>query len=457
MGDLHPLAPGITTQPDADAGVLRRIVASRERMHARLLQRELAVELASMLAFLAVAVFIAAYFEVSRPLDPVLAVALMVAYAVATRAEFQVGTTWTDPSQLVFVPMLFVLPTQAVPLLVAAAMVLSRVPEYARGGVHAIRIVSRVADSSYSVFPVMVLLAFDATSASWTDWPVYAAALGAQILVDALLSSVRVSLGTGDRLTDVLREARAVYLPDVLLSPVGLAVAIAAAPDPWAVLVVLPVIVLLAVFGRERQARIESASALGHAYRGTAHLLGEVLSTTHEYTGQHSRSVVVLAHQVGLDLGIDEQGLREIEFGALLHDVGKIAVPNDILNKPGGLDDAEWELMRRHTVEGERMLDQIGGVLGDVGPVVRAHHERFDGSGYPDGAAGFDIPLAARVIAACDAFNAMTTDRPYAAAKPVEEAIAELRACAGTQFDPAVVEAVVEVVSAWDGPPALTP
>jgi HD-GYP domain-containing protein (c-di-GMP phosphodiesterase class II) len=443
------MAHGITTEPDADLGVLRRIVASRERLHARLLERELRVELTSMVVFLAVATFTAAYYEVPRSLDPALALAMVVAYAIATRAEFQVGTTWTDASQLVFVPMLFVLPTQAVPLLVAAAMILSRTPEYARGGVHSVRIVSRVADSSYSIFPVTVLLAFDATTPEWSDWPVYGAALGAQIVVDGLLSSLRVSLGTGDRLVDVLREARAVYLPDVLLSPVGLAVAIAAAREPWAVLVVLPAVVLLAVFGRERQARIESANALGHAYRGTAHLLGEVLSTTHEYTGQHSRSVVVLAHQVGLELGVGDQGLREIEFGALLHDVGKIAVPNDILNKPGGLDEAEWEVMRRHTVEGERMLDQIGGVLGDVGPVIRAHHERFDGSGYPDGAAGKAIPLAARIIAACDAFNAMTTDRPYARARPVDEAIAELRACAGTQFDPDVVEAVVEVVDAW--------
>jgi len=445
----------LTSEPDSSLALQRRMVASREQLHARLLQRERAVELASMVAFLAAALALALAFEAPRGLDAGIAAALVCAYALATRAEFQIGTTWTDPSQLVFVPMLFLLPTQVVPLLVAAAMVLSRLPDYVRGEVNGWRVVPRVADAWYSIFPATVLLAAGATTPGWSDWPIYVAALAAQIGVDAILSSARVALSTGVRYSEVLREARIVYLPDALLAPAGLAVAVAAAAEPWAALVVLPAIVLLTIFGREREARIANAVALSHAYRGTAHLLGEVLSTTHEYTGSHSRSVVVLAHQVGEALGVDEQMMREIEFGALLHDVGKIAVPNEILNKPTSLDDEEWELMRRHTLEGERMLERIGGVLAEAGAVVRAHHERFDGSGYPDGVAGEQIPLAARVIAACDAFNAMTTPRPYAPTKDVAEAIAELRAAAGTQFDPRVVEVLVEIAAAYvdAGPP----
>jgi HD-GYP domain-containing protein (c-di-GMP phosphodiesterase class II) len=146
-------------------------------------------------------------------------------------------------------------------------------------------------------------------------------------------------------------------------------------------------------------------------------------------------------------MGVDEDTLREAEMGALLHDIGKIAVPDEIINKPGPLDDAEWAIMKTHTVEGERMLQQVGGLLSSVGVVVRASHERWDGGGYPDGLVGAAIPVAARIISACDAFNAMTTDRSYRKALPLEVAIAELHANSGTQFAPDVVTALVAVAT----------
>ena len=111
-------------------------------------------------------------------------------------------------------------------------------------------------------------------------------------------------------------------------------------------------------------------------------------------------------------------------------------MPNEIINKRGPLDDAEWAIMRRHTIEGETMLARVGGLLGRVGSIVRASHEHFDGSGYPDGLAGEEIPLAARIVACCDAFSAMTTDRSYRKALTLEAAAVELRRVAGTQFDP---------------------
>jgi len=153
---------------------------------------------------------------------------------------------------------------------------------------------------------------------------------------------------------------------------------------------------------------------------------------------------------LGEALGLDDTQLRDLEFGALLHDVGKIAVPNEIINKPGRLTDEEMEVMRTHTVEGEGMLNRIGGVLEQAGVVVRTHHERWDGNGYPDGLAGEEIPIGARVITACDAFNAMTTDRPYRKAMPAEEAISELHNESGKQFDPQVIDALVEIVETWD-------
>jgi HD-GYP domain-containing protein (c-di-GMP phosphodiesterase class II) len=121
-------------------------------------------------------------------------------------------------------------------------------------------------------------------------------------------------------------------------------------------------------------------------------------------------------------------------------------VPNEIINKPGKLNDEEWAIIKTHTVEGQRMLDRVGGVLGEVGRVVRSSHERWDGGGYPDGLAGGDIPLEATIVCACDAFNAMTTDRSYRKGRPPAEALEEMHRCAGTQFNPAVVAVLSTIV-----------
>ncbi len=135
-----------------------------------------------------------------------------------------------------------------------------------------------------------------------------------------------------------------------------------------------------------------------------------------------------------------------MEFGALLHDVGKVAIPKSIIRKPGPLDDAEWAIVKTHTIEGQQLLDRMGGVMSEIGRVVRSSHERWDGRGYPDGLAAGDIPMEARIIATCDAFSAMTTTRPYRQALSVDAAVAELERCAGSQLDPAVVSALLDVV-----------
>jgi HD-GYP domain-containing protein (c-di-GMP phosphodiesterase class II) len=175
-------------------------------------------------------------------------------------------------------------------------------------------------------------------------------------------------------------------------------------------------------------------------------LLGDVVETDDAYTGSHSRDVVELAVEVGRRMGLGADALRDLEFGALLHDVGKIAVPKEIINKPGKLTPEEWAIMKRHTIEGQRMLENVGGVLARVGVIVRASHEDYDGGGYPDGLAGSDIPIEARICSTCDAFSAMTTDRSYRAAMPLQDALAELRRCSGTQFDPAVVVTLITVL-----------
>jgi HD-GYP domain-containing protein (c-di-GMP phosphodiesterase class II) len=194
----------------------------------------------------------------------------------------------------------------------------------------------------------------------------------------------------------------------------------------------------LAAAALEESERRERAEAIVDA--GVAALVRAV-DMRDDYTGRHSESVGDLARQVGEALGMSGAELWLLDLAAKLHDVGKIGVPDAILHKTGPLDAAEWALMRRHAELGAGMIERIPG-LERVAPLVRSHHERWDGAGYPDGLAAEQIPLASRVVAACDAFQAMTTDRPYRDALDVDAALAELTACSGTQFDPAVVAAV---------------
>jgi HD domain/GAF domain len=163
-------------------------------------------------------------------------------------------------------------------------------------------------------------------------------------------------------------------------------------------------------------------------------------------TAQHSEDVVQLACAVGRLLGLEPASLVELEFAARLHDVGKIRVPDAVLHKPGPLDPDEYAVIRCHSAWGSETLSSIPG-LEAVATVVRFHHERWDGQGYPDCLAGARIPLASRIICACDAYAAMTADRPYRAAMERDHALAEITDKSGTQFDPAVVDALAEVVT----------
>jgi putative nucleotidyltransferase with HDIG domain len=172
-----------------------------------------------------------------------------------------------------------------------------------------------------------------------------------------------------------------------------------------------------------------------------------VIEADDGYTGEHCKSVVGLALELGEQLGLSAERQRNLEFAALLHDVGKVAIPKEIVNKPDKLDPHEWAIIKTHTVEGQKMLDRVGGFMREVGLIVRAHHERWDGGGYPDGLAGEQIPLEARIIGCCDTWNAMRTDRPYRKALAYEIASAELRAASGTQLDPDLVEALLRLVA----------
>jgi HD-GYP domain-containing protein (c-di-GMP phosphodiesterase class II) len=163
-------------------------------------------------------------------------------------------------------------------------------------------------------------------------------------------------------------------------------------------------------------------------------------------TGTDGRGVIELSVLVAERLGLDANEQRQVELVALFRNVGNIAIPDGIISKPGPLTDDEWSEIQSHTVHGQALLDQAGGVEHDVGRMVRASHERWDGLGYPDRLSGPSIPLAARIVSCCDAFCAMTSTRPYRPAKPREVALRELVDNAGAQFDPHVVSTLIAVV-----------
>jgi two-component system cell cycle response regulator len=169
-------------------------------------------------------------------------------------------------------------------------------------------------------------------------------------------------------------------------------------------------------------------------------VLLQAFQERHPDLQEHQRGVGALVLAVGRRMGMGVEELDVLARAAELHDVGKIAIPDAILTKPGPLDEEEWRFMRRHTILGERIL-MAASALRPVARLVRSSHERYDGGGYPDGLAGEEIPLGARIIFVCDAYDAMTSTRAYSPAIPAGEALEELRACAGTQFDPRVVEA----------------
>jgi HD-GYP domain-containing protein (c-di-GMP phosphodiesterase class II) len=274
----------------------------------------------------------------------------------------------------------------------------------------------------------------------------YAAALAAQCVVGTAEAAGGDKFVFGIPVRDALRAAAFFCWIDVLLTPVAYMIAAAATHEPATLVGVAPLFWLLWAFSQERARRLGAAHELNQTYRGTVMVLADVVEADDDYTASHCRSVVELCAATGTEMGLKTDQMQELEIAALLHDVGKIAIPDEILNKPARLTDDEFELMKTHTIEGQALLERVGGKLARVGEIVRSCHERWDGRGYPDGLMGEEIPLPARIVFCCDAYSAMTTDRPYRRAMSHDAAIAELRSNAGTQFEPRVVVAVVTAV-----------
>ncbi len=202
---------------------------------------------------------------------------------------------------------------------------------------------------------------------------------------------------------------------------------------------------LLTAIGQVMGLTLDNVRLYNHEYQTLLHILCSALDLRDRVTQGHSRRVADLSLVVAGQLGLDGEELLDIERGAILHDIGKIALPDAILSKPGPLTPVEWEKMKRHPGVGYDMVRNVP-FLRRAAEIVNCHHERYDGSGYPRGLRGEEIPLGARIFSVVDAYDAITSHRPYRAARSHEEAMAEIRRHAGTQFDPKVVEAFLQAV-----------
>jgi putative nucleotidyltransferase with HDIG domain len=420
---------------------------AREREQRAMPARERFVAGGIAITFALAASVVALTVPTNRVADPALLVCLVALLALARRIRFEVGTVEACVDQLAFIPLLLLAPLPLVPVLVALAYLIERVPEMASGRMHPDRWLNVVGDAWHSIAAVAVIASLAPGAIESKHLLVYGLAVVAQIAAGLIVVVVTDSLVHGFKPREVfgLSFAHSARI-DGALTPLALMIAAVAAETTLALMGAVPFLWLIGLFSAERRERYAAALELNQAYRGTVMVLSDVVDADDAYTASHCRSVVELAEAVADELGMGYEKRQELEIAALLHDVGKIAIPKEILNKPAKLTDEEFALMKTHTIEGQALLDRVGGRLAKVGAVVRSCHERWDGRGYPDGLIEDQIPEAARVVFCCDAYSAMTTDRPYRKAMTPEEAVAELRANSGTQFEPRVVEALVTVV-----------
>jgi HD-GYP domain-containing protein (c-di-GMP phosphodiesterase class II) len=418
----------------------------RERRPLRQSPRERAV-FACVSLFYAGAMAVAGFaLPWNRPLDLTVAISVVGLFGVMAGVTFAIGRGFATPDQLALVPVLYLVPLPLAAPLVALGYLLSEMRAVVRRQVHPDRLAHCFTNAHGALGAAVVIGLLGPHARGASAVAVYAAAAIGQWLAVAITQTVIYRVAYGAPLSVALRAMAFVFKIDALLWPFAMLVAVGADSFPLALAAPLPLAWLLVAFSRERNERHTAAIELNRAYRGTVAVLTDVVEAEDRYTAEHSRSVVSLAEAVADELRVPADDRQELEFAALLHDVGKLAIPREVLRKPSSLTEAEFELIKTHTIEGERILARAGGLLARVGATVRSCHERWDGRGYPDRLFGEQIPLAARIVFCCDAYNAMTTDRPYRRAMGRDVALLEIESNAGTQFDPTVAAALRAVV-----------
>ena len=303
-----------------------------------------------------------------------LSVALL---ALSHGARIDLPFAWTSPVQLALVPTLFLLPAWLVPISMMSAVVLARLPDVIRGRTAPARLLLSPGNAWFTVGPAAVLLAAGNPLPEDAGIALLALMLAAQVATDFASSSLFHLLTRQASLREQIDESIAVYAIDAALAPVGLLAALSIDESPWYLTLLIPMFGVLAIFARERRTRLHQLTELNGAYRGTALVLADVVDADDAYTGMHTRDVVELALAVADRLGLDGDRRRDVEFGALLHDVGKVVDPQG--------DHQQARPARRRRVgrhapphdRGQAMLDRVGGGMREVGLIVRASHERF--------------------------------------------------------------------------------
>jgi hypothetical protein len=273
------------------------------------------------------------------------------------------------------------------------------------------------------------------------DLPALAAYAGAHLLVNHSLVSLVIALATGTRPWEVAAaNYRGLFVPIVAMYPLGILMAVTYFHFGGVLglpLLVVPTLAVYSALNRSQQLR-------GYT-RATLEALADAIDQRDHYTAEHSRRVAYYADRIAAVLGLSIAERDVLISAARVHDLGKISTPDTVLRKAAALDDREWRIMCLHPSTGAAILERLP-MYRQGARLVELHHERLDGRGYPHRLSGDAVPLGARILAVADAFDAMTSDRPYRRAMPVEEAVQRLRAGAGTQFCPRVVQAFIEVL-----------
>ncbi len=264
------------------------------------------------------------------------------------------------------------------------------------------------------------------------------------LLSNSLLTCTVIALTQGQRPIEIwLQGNREMLLHDIALYPIGMLVALVYSYDaPALILFFLPMVIIYVSFRNNVLVRQQAQAVL--------ETLADIIDCRDPYTAEHSRRVAKYATAIARQMGLSENICQLVQASARIHDLGKVTWRDDLLFKPGKLTGEEMERVREHPVTGARIVQGLAHYQKGV-PLIRHHHEWIDGSGYPDGLRGDEIPLGARILAVADAYDAMTADRPYRKALPKEEALKRLVAGAGTQFDSVVVQAFIEWVESHGG------
>ena len=323
--------------PELDPEVERQLADRRERIRrGPLVRSDRAVTYALAAGFLVASLTFLAVSSSTRHPSPFVVLLYISLYALLSHVNFEIDAHGAVPVQLVLVPMLFTLPLAWVPLCVAAGYLVRDPVGLVTGKMTLYKASLRLVSSWHALGPAIVLYLAGEGPPEWSKGPIYVLALLTEFAIDFGIGRIREH-GLGVK-RPVLRGSYLIYGVDIALAPIGLLVAFADVGHRDLVLLVLPLVGLLQVFAREREQRLDAALELGHAYRGTAMLLGDVVEADDAYTGEHSRDVVSLTLAVAEHLGLTPRERRNAEFVALLHDVGKIGIPPEIINKPGPLD-----------------------------------------------------------------------------------------------------------------------